>query len=139
VSDVKPRIKAVLDSNVAVSALLFGGTPRRVTDLISLKKFRPVMSEEMMTELRRIIYKKFAYANQDLQIYERLLERYALWVTMGTQTVTICRDPDDDKFIETALIAGCQYIISGDNDLLAIGTYKTIKILTPAEFLKWMA
>ena len=129
------KIKAVLDTNVLVSAFVFGGVPRQVTDMIPEKLFWPVMSEEIMSELRRIILAKFPQHASGLPLYEKLLRNYAMWVPLGAATVTVCRDPDDNKIIETALLARCQYIVSGDNDLLAIGAYNGVKILNPIEFL----
>ncbi len=48
--------------------------------------------------------------------------------------IKTCRDPDDDKFIECAVDAGALYIVSGDNDLLDIGQYNDIMIITAKEF-----
>jgi uncharacterized protein len=107
-----------------------------VTDLIAHKAYRPVMSEEIMTELRRIITEKFPSAIIELKIYEKLLRLYAIWVPLGSQTVTVCRDPDDNKIIETAVIGKCQYIVSGDKDLLVLQVFQDIQIVKPADFLK---
>ncbi|MBR3355647.1 MAG: putative toxin-antitoxin system toxin component, PIN family [Oscillospiraceae bacterium] len=49
--------------------------------------------------------------------------------------VRVCRDPDDNKFIECALDGQCNYIVSGDKDLLDIRHYKNIRIITVSEFL----
>jgi putative PIN family toxin of toxin-antitoxin system len=130
----KPRV--VLDTNVLVSALVFGGTPRLVTGLITQRLIRPVMSEEIMTELRRTITLRFSEHISGITRYEKLLRRYAIWVELGSQTVTVSRDPDDDRIIETALIGQCGHIVSGDKDLLSLEVYKGIKIVKPAEFLE---
>lgn len=133
---MKNGSKVVIDTNVFISALVFGGTPRRVTDLIGTEVITPVVSEEIMTEVRRIIRAKFpAFLQYERQL-EALLQSEGLWVQLGAANVRVCRDPDDDKFIETALIGNCDYIISGDNDLLAISTYQHIRILRPAAFLE---
>src|SRR6266498_3776619 len=116
-----PKTRIVLDTNILISALVFGGTPRLVTDLISEKLARPVMSPEIMTELRRTITEKFPDFIPGLGKYEKLLTRYADWVSLGGRTITISRDPDDNRVIETAMLGKCQYIISGDKDLLSIG------------------
>ncbi|MBR4514129.1 MAG: putative toxin-antitoxin system toxin component, PIN family [Lachnospiraceae bacterium] len=52
--------------------------------------------------------------------------------------VEICRDPDDDKFINCAIDAKCYYIVSGDKDLLDIKQYKDVQILKVADFLEMM-
>ncbi|MCR4779446.1 MAG: putative toxin-antitoxin system toxin component, PIN family [Lachnospiraceae bacterium] len=49
--------------------------------------------------------------------------------------VEICRDPDDNKFIDCACDAKCIYIVSGDKDLLSVKKYNNVKIVTVAEFL----
>lgn len=50
--------------------------------------------------------------------------------------VDVCRDPDDNKFIECALDSKCYYIVSGDKDLLTVEKYEDIEIVTVADFLK---
>ena len=127
--------KVVLDTNILISALVFGGKPREVTELL-VDTIIVVYSQEILTELRRIILLKFPAFSEDLQRLEKLLERDALRVELGSTLVTISRDPDDNKFIETALVGGCHYIVSGDKDLLVIKKFKNIQILKPADFLK---
>lgn len=58
-------------------------------------------------------------------------------VAFPTEQVSVCRDPDDDKFLEAALAAQAQYLIlvTGDKDLRDIGEYKGVKIRFPQEFL----
>jgi len=97
-----------------------------------------VISQEIVTELRRIIHGKFPSFAEDLLRLEKLLERDAHLVELGSVQVTTSRDPDDDKFIETAVAGNCQYIISGDKDLLDIGLYKDIQIVKPAAFLQYI-
>ncbi len=54
------------------------------------------------------------------------------------EKVKLCRDPDDDKFINCALAAKAVYIVSGDSDLLVLKGKSPIEIVTPAEFYrKW--
>ena len=56
------------------------------------------------------------------------------WVAI-TGAVMGCRDPDDDKFLETAITGEASAIVSGDNDLLAMHPFRGIPILRPADFL----
>lgn len=51
-----------------------------------------------------------------------------------TSHIRVCRDPDDDKFIACALDARAIYVVSGDNDLLDIGSYGNVEVITAAEF-----
>ena len=71
-----------------------------------------------------------------LDLLEASLRRDAEMVGLGNHTISISRDLDDDKFIETAVAGNCQYIVSGDKDLLDIGAYQDVKIVKPAAFLQ---
>lgn len=130
----KPRI--VVDTNVWVSALIFGGNAETVARLFVDRAVLVVVSEELLTELKRIVSHKFQPFVSQLAVLEASLRKDAEWVRLGTQTVTISRDPDDNKVIETALVGGCSYLISGDNDLLSIKQFEDITIMNPADFLE---
>lgn len=72
-------------------------------------------------------------------MFEILLEQDSETVRLGSITIAVCRDPDDNCIIETAVLGACNYIISGDKDLLVLKTYKDIQILRPAEFLEQLS
>jgi putative PIN family toxin of toxin-antitoxin system len=135
VNNTNDSIRIVIDTNVFISAIVFGGKPRQVINLVADDSVTFIMAEAIITELRRIIVSKFPGFLEDLMKVEKLLEQDAEWVKLGFNTERITRDPNDDKFIETALIGNCHYIISGDKDLLDLKEYKGIKILSPAGFL----
>jgi uncharacterized protein len=132
---LKPRI--VIDTNVFVSAIVFGGTPRRIVELITQKHIRPVISEELLTELRRIIHTKFPRHSPVLQSYEAQIRHYSIAVPLGTHTVNVCRDPDDNKILETAYLGNCHFLVTGDKDLLELDSYQNIQIITPTDFVAY--
>ena len=134
VSNPKPRV--VIGTNVLISGIVFGGKPRQLLDLLAERAIIVVIAEELLTELRRKIITKFPDFIEDLERVEKLLKRDAITVRLGTMQVAVCRDPDDDKFIETATVGTAGYIIIGDKDLLVLKEYQAITILTPADFLK---
>jgi len=114
---------------------VFGGKPRKLLDSVADRSITIVIAEELLTETRRIIVSKFPDFLEDLQRIEKLLKRDGILVKLGSINVTVSRDPDDDKFIETAILGGCQYIVSGDKDLLTLESYENIQIVTVATFL----
>ena len=128
------NLKAVLDTNVFVSALVFGGKPQVVIQWL-VENGSIYISQDILTETRRIVHAKFPNFIIDLARLEKLLERDALWVVLGSTKVNICQDPDDNMIIETALLGQCNYIVSGDNDLLVLKNYQNIQIETPSHFL----
>lgn len=130
------RLRVVLDTNVLISALVFGGKPRQVTDVLAEKKIDIVIAEEILTELRRKVRAKFPIFIEELLRLELLLNRYAERVLLGSIRVSICRDEEDNRIIETAMIGHCQYIVSGDKDLLSLKSYGNIRIIKPAVLLE---
>ncbi len=134
---VRPRI--VVDTNVWLSALVFGGIPRCVVELFVHGTVEVVLSEEIFTEMRRKVASKFPDFASDLARMELLLCNDAETVKLGEITITICRDPGDNRILETAVVGGCDYIVTGDKDLLTLGIYKGIRIMKPADFLTVLA
>ncbi|MBW4062110.1 putative toxin-antitoxin system toxin component, PIN family [Candidatus Saccharibacteria bacterium] len=132
--DNRPRV--VIDTNVWVSALVFGGKPRQVVELLARGIVEVVISPEILTEMRRKIASKFPDFGTDLGLIEILLEQDAELVMLGSITVTASRDDDDNRILETALVGNCNYIVSGDKDLLVLGSYEGVEILAPAEFME---
>ena len=126
----------VIDSNVWISALIFGGNPEKILKLFIDNKVEVVMSEEIMTELRRIIINKFPLFVNSLNLLEASLRKDTVFVQLGSITIDASRDVDDNRILETAYIGKAKYIISGDKDLLVLKKYEYIKILSPVDFLK---
>jgi putative PIN family toxin of toxin-antitoxin system len=135
-SIVSSRSRIVIDTNVFVSAIVFGGKPRQVINVIAEDAAILVMTEPIIIEIRRVVVTKFIDFVDDLTKIENLLEEDAEWVKAGFHTIAISRDPDDDKFIEAAMAGDCQYIVSGDKDLLDLKEYQGVKIVNVSDFLK---
>ena len=129
-----PRI--VLDTNVWLSALVFGGKPRQIVELFAAGFISVVVSEELLTEMRRSVRRAFLDFRDNLARMEALIEHDAEMVPLGSMTIAVCRDLDDNHILETAVIGECTYIVSGDNDLLSLKQYESICILKPDEFLR---
>ncbi len=129
----KPRI--VLDTNIWISGFVFAGQPGLILELFGLNELRVVISEELLSELRRVIAQRFPLFEANVKLLIEAMRQHAVVVQLGGQTVSVSRDPDDNKVIETALIGACQYIVTGDKDLLVLESYKNILIVTPMTFL----
>ena len=130
-----PRV--VLDTNVLVSALLFhAGTLSWLRYAWQAEDIRPLLSRATTAELIRVLsYPKFDL-NSDEQ--EDLLADYLPWcetvVVSQVPAIPQCRDPFDHAFLELALSAEADALITGDNDLLALTEVFPVPILTPRSF-----
>ena len=128
-----PRV--VIDTNVWISGLVFGGAPGTVLQLFVGGDIIVVISEELLSELRRKIIQKFPLFIPKLGLLEASIREDATMVALGSVTIKESRDADDNKVLETAVIGGCRHVISGDKDLLAVESYQDIQIVAPMEFL----
>jgi uncharacterized protein len=132
----KPKPQVVIDSNVWISGLIFGGTPKKVIKQFIDGGIIVVIAEELLSELRRKVILRFPLFEPNLALLEASIRENAVLVQLGTVQVTVSRDADDNKFIETAVVGGADYIVSGDKDLLVLGSYEHIQILKPTDFLE---
>jgi len=134
----KTAIKVVLDTNMLVSALLFKGDLSKIVDLWKNRIIAPVFSQETFREFKSVLeYPKFSLTGQEIKvIIEEEVLPYFEVVNIPGKFNGVCRDPDDDKFISCALAASSDIIVSGDKDLLDLGNYKSVRIISASEFLK---
>lgn len=89
--------------------------------------------------MRDTLKLKAATPHRWLLALRRGLAAIAETVVVPEHQTSITRDPKDEHVVMAALVAGCHYIITGDKDLLTVGSYQDILILTPADFLELMA
>ena len=129
-------IKAVIDTNIFLSALFWEGKPKQVVKLALLKKIVGVSSTPILQELENKLLKKFKYPEeQTIRYLQLIVENFS--IVKPEKKITIVKDdPDDNKIIEAAIEAKADYIVTGDKHLLKIGNYHKIKIVKPNEFLK---
>jgi len=131
-------IPVVLDTNVILSALLFGGKPAKLMKLWKSGRIQPFLCKEIIEEILRVLaYPRFQLSEEEINylLYYEILPYFEV-VSISPGPVIIEQDPSDDKFVRATEAAGAKVIISGDQHLLALKTFKKIEILTPVRFLK---
>ena len=128
-------MRIVVDINVIASAVFFGGKPYQLLHYIMEERVDVVASKEIVDEYEEIVLRlkqKYPSISTKIPLHD-LLTRFE--IIRVTSDIHVSRDPDDDKFISCAVDGKCLYIVSGDEDLLSIGNYRDIEILTVADFL----
>ena len=130
------NVKAVLDTNVYISAILFGGKPERIRKLSKEGKIEILISEAIIAEIAEVLRKTFDWGN--LQISQTINEiREITTLVTPRQTLSIIKkDEDDNRILECAAEGKAGYIVSGDKHILLLKEYQGIKILSPAQFLR---
>lgn len=127
-----PRI--VNDTNVWLSALYFQGKPAKIVNLIEDKKITSVISDFILQETKEKMVVDFntpTYAANGIIAYISSLSEI---VPLKGKSFGL-RDPADNQVLETAVAGTCNYLITGDKDLLSLGSYGEIQVVTPAQFL----
>lgn len=135
-------IKAVVDTNVLVSSIISSkSSPAKIINYWQERKFVLVTSEKILQETRRVlnypkISKKYHFNKEKVN---ELIHGFSLFSEVckpAKKISVIQQDPEDNKFLEAALTAKVDFIVSGDSHLLNLKKYQGIKILTAKEFAK---
>lgn len=130
-------MRIVLDTNVIVSAVVFGGVPRRVFETCVAGRNRLVLSPEILEEAVAVLGgRKFRFPDEFLRSLREELEAISEIVSPPRRLRVVRRDPDDDRILECALAGRAERIVTGDRHLLELKSYEGIPILTPAVFLE---
>ena len=126
-------MKILIDTNILISALFFGKFPKEFLNEVLDENFEICINDKIFFEYEKTIARKIAKKKiLDKVLYERFLEEVKFFESISD--LKICRDPDDDKFLNCAIDAKAIYIVSGDNDLLTIKNFAGIEIVTAREF-----
>jgi putative PIN family toxin of toxin-antitoxin system len=128
-------MRIVIDTNVIASAVFFGGRPKELLELLLNGRLEAFASTEIVVEYKETLEELCArYPNRPEKL-PLIAIVSAMKIIEPSSRIAVCRDPDDDKFIECADDAKCVYIVSGDKDLLSLKKYKDIEIVTVADFM----
>jgi len=132
----RPRV--VLDTNVFISALLFGGPPSRLVSLWQGNEIVFLVSSEVLKEYLRVLsYPKFRLTKKEIRsLIEIEVMPLAEPVKVRTKLRVVERDTSDNKFLELAVDGKADIIVSSDKHLLEIVVYEGIEMITVVEFLK---
>jgi putative PIN family toxin of toxin-antitoxin system len=130
---VTPRV--VLDTNVIVSGLGWRGAPAAILDAVGDGRLVLVTSAPLLAELRRVLeYPKLAKVIQGGAQLADLVVASGIVVVPNRVLTVISDDDDDNRVLEAAIEGDADYIVSGDADLLDLGTFQGIPIIMPGEF-----
>jgi len=97
-------------------------------------EFRLVTSNILIAELVDVVNKKFPLSTQDLELLkEQIYNKFD--IVSPTDSLDVLNDTDDNRVLEAAIKGECEFIVTGDRELLDLGRYKKIKIVSVSDFL----
>jgi len=128
--------KAVVDTNLFVSALLGSSTNQALYRAFRERRFTLILSTDLLTELAEVLTRpQLHLPSGEISELLRLIGQEAEIVRV-THRVKDCRDPKDNIVLESALAGKADAIVTGDKDLLALHPYRGISILLSSSFIK---
>ena len=132
-------MRAVLDTNVVMSAIFFGGMPLKIVRAAFARKVELVATRAVLSEYREVaerLHEQFPSVNCRRPL--SILESKVTIVRPVALGDAICRDPDDDAILACALGGKAKVICSGDGDLLALDGFRGLEIMQPSDFCRRM-
>jgi len=130
-------IRAVLDTNVILSALLFSGPTGGLVKAWQTGRFQLLLSRAILEEILRVLaYPKFHLTEGEIRgLVEEELIPFAETVITRRQPAVRLRDPDDLAVVACALTGRARYLVTGDADLLSLGRIRQVEVIPPADFI----
>jgi uncharacterized protein len=132
-------MKVILDTNIVMSGIFWTGHARTILLLLEEGQFEHVCSKEIVEEYFATAEKlKSKLKREDRSIITEILDMVVIRSHFGeaiTGSGPACRDPNDQMFLDLAVSAGANYIVSGDKDLLIVGSFTGGGIIKPKPFL----
>lgn len=128
-----PRV--VLDTNIYISAIIFGGNPGQILEIARTGEIDLVTSREILLELALKLRDKFLWKENEI---EEVIEGIGIFakIVFPKHKISLIRNDPDNRILECAIEAKVDYIVSGDKKhLLALGKFKGIPIISAKAFL----
>lgn len=126
-------MRVLLDTNVLISAILFGGRPRTILLAATRGRFELISSLALMAEIEGLLVRKFAFSQKAAAGVRSELEQLAE-MAAPDRVPRVARDRDDEEVLAAAVVGQVEVIVTGDRDLLVLETHEGIAILTPKDF-----
>jgi uncharacterized protein len=133
-------MRVVLDTNVWLSGLLWGGIPDRILQQVEAGTIQAIISEDILDELARTLtrpklQKRLSQLGLEVDAVMAAVRRVVIIVVANPVQVPDLRDPKDEIIIAAAISGCAKFIISGDQDLLVLASVEGIPIVSPRDFL----
>ena len=129
-------MKIVLDANIFISSFFWGGNPRATVERIISGIDELYITNEILDEIEDVLKRpKFHADNDRINYFINSIEEIGSKITVENLVKNGSRDKGDNKYLECAIAANADYIISGDIHLLELKIYEGNKILSPRDYL----
>lgn len=126
--------KVVLDTNIYISAILFGGKPEKIWRMAKRGETKVFISPAILEELSIVLRRKFGWSGSKVQKVLEEIEEFAS-LTIPKERISVVSEHEaDNRILECALEAKADFLISGDKHLLSLRDFRNISIVFPSDF-----
>lgn len=130
----------VIDTNVVLSAFLYGGMPKQILQMVLSGSIELASSESLLNEIRGVLHRpKFGLSAQFIQSILSEYSGIAKWKEPIEHFSIVQDDPNDNQFIDCAVAAKADYLITGDKHLQKLAVFRMVKIISVDSFLELIA
>lgn len=134
------EMRVAIDTNVLISATFWTGKPKQLLNAVRLGEVIFLSSEALFEKLEEVLAAEGKPFNLEEKEAKRIVGhlREIARVVPIKSAISICRDENDNRILECALDGDADYIVTGDSDLLKLGSFEGIRIMRVADFLEIM-
>jgi putative PIN family toxin of toxin-antitoxin system len=130
-------VRVVADTNIYISALHFGGTPRRFLETAQAGAFELVISDAILDEIGKVLRtEKFVWPEEEIAKARHALGGFTERARPDGTLLVITAEPEDNRILECADAGNADVIVSGDKHLLQLKQYSGMPVLKVTEFLQ---
>ena len=124
------------DSNLYISALIWGGKPQQLLEIALARKLRLFISDAIMDEVLEVLETKFNHSPKRLALEKEYIGKCTVRCVPKVRLDVVKDDPDDNRILECAVHSRSEAIITHDKDLLRMKSYQGIRMMKVNEFLR---
>lgn len=130
------RLRILFDTNVLISAVLFGGVPGEIVDAARDGAIEGVVSLHILAEMREVLTRERFGVDEVVAdaLVEEIAESFEV-AMVERASAGWSVGPDDDPVVEAALLSGVSHVVTGDRHLIGLGVARDIRFVTPGEML----
>ena len=129
-------VRVVADTNIYISAILFGGRPAEIRQLARDGEIELLVSEHILAEIADVLKIKFGWSDRQIAAVLDELREISVLITPAKTLSIIKECVEDNRILECAVEGSAEYIVSGDKrHILPLGRYKDITILSASKFI----
>ena len=129
-------VRVVLDTNILISAFFWNGNERKLFRRCYDREFQSITSPDILNELRKVLFDKFDLPEMKINEFLQDILIFSEIVFPKGSIMEVKGDPADNAVLETAILGKADFLITGDKQLLKLGSYQHVLIKRSSEVLE---